>query len=79
MDYRIVVDKSTVPVGTADRVNQAIAEGLRERGENIEFDVVSNPEFLKAGAAVADFMSPERIIVGTDNPRTLELLKALIA
>jgi UDPglucose 6-dehydrogenase len=78
-DYRIVVDKSTVPVGTADRVNQAIAEGLRERGENIEFDVVSNPEFLKAGAAVADFMSPERIIVGTDNPRTLELLKALYA
>ena len=76
-DYRIVVDKSTVPVGTADRVAAALQETLDERGENLEFDVVSNPEFLKEGAAITDFMKPDRIIVGTDNPRTTELLRAL--
>ena len=76
-DYRIIVDKSTVPVGTADRVAGALREVLDERGENIEFDVVSNPEFLKEGAAITDFMKPDRIIVGTDNPRTAELLRAL--
>ncbi|MCZ6831827.1 MAG: UDP-glucose/GDP-mannose dehydrogenase family protein [Gammaproteobacteria bacterium] len=78
-EYRIVVNKSTVPVGTADRVNATIQDQLQARAAEFEFDVVSNPEFLKAGAAIADFMSPERIIVGTDNPRTLELLKALYA
>ncbi|MDJ0938908.1 MAG: UDP-glucose/GDP-mannose dehydrogenase family protein [Woeseiaceae bacterium] len=76
-DYRIVVDKSTVPVGTADKVNAEIRGALESRGKNIEFDVVSNPEFLKEGAAISDFMKPDRIIVGTDNPRTTELLRTL--
>jgi UDPglucose 6-dehydrogenase len=76
-DYRIIVDKSTVPVGTADRVRTTIADALAKRGATVEFDVVSNPEFLKEGAAIDDFMKPDRIIVGTDNPRTAELLRAL--
>jgi UDPglucose 6-dehydrogenase len=76
-DYRIVVDKSTVPVGTADKVKTEILGQLKKRGKAIEFDVVSNPEFLKEGAAISDFMKPDRIIVGTDNPRTTELLKSL--
>jgi len=76
-DYRIVVDKSTVPVGTADKVRECIEQALGERGARIEFDVVSNPEFLKEGAAIADFMKPDRVIVGTENPRTAELLKTL--
>jgi UDPglucose 6-dehydrogenase len=76
-DYRIVVDKSTVPVGTADKVKAEITSVLEDRGKLIEFDVVSNPEFLKEGAAINDFMKPDRIIVGTDNPRTTELLKSL--
>ncbi|MBK1633199.1 UDP-glucose 6-dehydrogenase [Thiohalocapsa halophila] len=77
--YRIVVDKSTVPVGTADRVAERIREAQAARGVNIELDVVSNPEFLKEGAAIEDFMRPDRVIVGTDNPRTGELLRALYA
>ncbi len=76
-DYRIVVDKSTVPVGTADKVRARIQETLAKRSSTQEFDVVSNPEFLKEGAAIDDFMKPDRIVVGTDNPRTAELLKAL--
>jgi UDPglucose 6-dehydrogenase len=76
-DYRIVVDKSTVPVGTADKVRERIEHTLGERGAKLEFDVVSNPEFLKEGAAIADFMKPDRVVVGTDNPRTAELLKTL--
>jgi UDPglucose 6-dehydrogenase len=76
-DYRIIIDKSTVPVGTADKVSAAVAAALAKRGESLEFDVVSNPEFLKEGAAINDFMKPDRIIVGTDNPRTTELLRAL--
>jgi UDPglucose 6-dehydrogenase len=76
-DYRIVVNKSTVPVGTADKVRAKIQETLQERGASFEFDVVSNPEFLKEGAALTDFMKPDRVVVGTDNPRTAELLKAL--
>jgi UDPglucose 6-dehydrogenase len=78
-DYRVVVDKSTVPVGTADKVKAAMQQILADRGKDLEFDVVSNPEFLKEGAAVEDFMKPDRIIIGTDNPRTAELLKALYA
>ena len=78
-DYRIIVNKSTVPVGTADRVRACTREALEQRGCNIEFDVVSNPEFLKEGAAIDDFMRPDRIIIGTDNPRTTELLRALYA
>ena len=76
-EYRIVVDKSTVPVGTADKVHAEIGKALKERGKKVEFDVVSNPEFLKEGAAIGDFMKPDRIIIGTDNPRTTELLKSL--
>jgi UDPglucose 6-dehydrogenase len=66
-----------VPVGTADKVRERIEQTLGERGVKLEFDVVSNPEFLKEGAAIADFMKPDRVIVGTENPRTAELLKTL--
>jgi UDPglucose 6-dehydrogenase len=76
-EYRVVVDKSTVPVGTADKVSAEITKALDARGKSVEFDVVSNPEFLKEGAAISDFMKPDRIVVGTDNPRTTELLKSL--
>jgi UDPglucose 6-dehydrogenase len=76
-EYRIIVDKSTVPVGTADRVRAEVSAALKERQVSVEFDVVSNPEFLKEGAAIEDFMKPDRIIIGTDNPRTAELLRAL--
>ena len=76
-EYRIVIDKSTVPVGTADKVKKEIAAALAERDASVEFDVVSNPEFLKEGAAIGDFMKPDRVVIGTDNPRTTELLRAL--
>jgi len=76
-DYRIIVDKSTVPVGTADLVRAEVQGVLNRRGHAIDFDVVSNPEFLKEGAAIEDFMKPDRIVIGTDNPRTAELLRAL--
>ncbi len=79
VDYRIVIDKSTVPVGTADKVRSAVQSELDRRGVATEFDVVSNPEFLKEGDAIGDFMKPDRIVVGTDNPRTTELLRALYA
>jgi UDPglucose 6-dehydrogenase len=78
-DYKILINKSTVPVGTADRVRAIIQEELTKRNLGIEFDVVSNPEFLKEGDAVSDFMKPDRIIVGTDNVRTAKLLEALYA
>ncbi len=76
-DYKIIVNKSTVPVGTADMVCEIVRTELAKRGLDLEFDVVSNPEFLKEGDAVADFMKPDRVIVGTDNIRTAELLKVL--
>lgn len=76
-EYRVIVTKSTVPVGTADKVRAKIESTLRARGVQVEFDVVSNPEFLKEGAAINDFMKPDRIVVGTNDPRTAELLKAL--
>jgi len=76
-DYKIVVDKSTVPVGTADKMRAIIGEELKARGLSIEYDVVSNPEFLKEGDAVSDFLKPDRVVVGTENVRTAELLKAL--
>ncbi|MBL1432076.1 MAG: UDP-glucose/GDP-mannose dehydrogenase family protein [Gammaproteobacteria bacterium] len=78
-EYRVVINKSTVPVGTGDKVRAALKAALDKRGANIEFDIVSNPEFLKEGAALNDFMKPDRIVVGTDNPRTTELLRALYA
>ena len=76
---KIVVDKSTVPVGTADRVRDAIREELRARGADIPFSLVSNPEFLKEGAAVDDFMRPDRVVVGTDDPHAVEVMRALYA
>ena len=76
-DYRVVITKSTVPVGTADKVRAALSETLAARGAAIEYDVVSNPEFLKEGAAIGDFMRPDRVVVGTDNPRVTELMRAL--
>lgn len=76
-EYRIIINKSTVPVGTADLVREKVLSVLNERNAGIDFDVVSNPEFLKEGDAVNDFMKPERIVVGVDNPRTRELLRFL--
>lgn len=75
--YAVVVTKSTVPVGTADRVRAELTGALQARGAELDFDVVSNPEFLKEGAAIGDFMSPDRVVVGMDNQRPLELLRAL--
>jgi len=77
--YKIVVNKSTVPVGTADEVRTIVKDELEKRGSDLEFDVVSNPEFLKEGDAVSDFMKPDRVIVGTDNPKVAELIKVLYA
>ncbi|MFZ1873137.1 MAG: UDP-glucose/GDP-mannose dehydrogenase family protein [Chania sp.] len=74
---KIVIDKSTVPVGTADKVREVMTETLRKRCSSITFDVVSNPEFLKEGAAVADCMRPERIVLGTDNKEVIESLREL--
>ena len=75
--YCVVVTKSTVPVGTADKVRKELQTTLAGRGSIVEFDVVSNPEFLKEGAAIQDFMKPDRVVVGTENPRTTELMRAL--
>ncbi|WP_058913018.1 UDP-glucose dehydrogenase family protein [Entomohabitans teleogrylli] len=75
--HKVVLDKSTVPVGTADKVRAVMSETLKARGVEIPFDVVSNPEFLKEGAAVADCMRPERIVVGTDNEEVIDLLREL--
>lgn len=75
--YRVIVTKSTVPVGTADRVRAAVAAELAGRGAEIEFDVASNPEFLKEGAAVEDFMKPDRIVVGVDSQRAREVMREL--
>jgi UDPglucose 6-dehydrogenase len=77
--YRVVIDKSTVPVGTADKVRAAIAEELKARGATFDYSVVSNPEFLKEGAAVEDFMKPDRIVVGADDARAVELMRELYA
>ena len=76
-DYKVIVDKSTVPVGTADRVREAVRAALAARGLQMEFAVVSNPEFLKEGAAVEDCMRPDRIIVGADDERAVLLMRAL--
>lgn len=78
-DYKVIVDKSTVPVGTADKVKAAIADELKKRGADVAFAVVSNPEFLKEGAAVEDFMKPDRIIIGSDDEQATLLMRALYA
>ncbi len=78
-DFKIVVNKSTVPVGTGDKVAERIREVLERRGVSLECDVVSNPEFLKEGAAISDFMKPDRIVVGTENPRSIETMRQLYA
>ena len=76
-DYLVIADKSTVPVGTAEKVVEQVTEALTARGEVIPFDVVSNPEFLKEGAAVEDFMRPDRVVVGTDSERARSVLREL--
>ncbi|GAC1310364.1 MAG: UDP-glucose/GDP-mannose dehydrogenase family protein [Steroidobacteraceae bacterium] len=76
-EYKVVITKSTVPVGTADKVRQAVQASLTARQASVEFDTVSNPEFLKEGAALADFMKPDRVIVGTDSARATDLLRSL--
>ena len=78
-DEKIVIDKSTVPVGTADKVSARIAEVLTSRNQKIAFDVVSNPEFLKEGAAVSDCMKPDRIVVGTENEKSRSAMRELYA
>lgn len=78
-DFRVIVDKSTVPVGTADKVRAAVQEELDKRKLDCGFAVASNPEFLKEGAAVEDFMRPDRIVIGTDNARALEIMRAIYA
>lgn len=77
--YKVVVNKSTVPIGSADRVKQAITASMTESANTADFDVISNPEFLKEGSAVDDFMKPERIIVGSDSPRAIEIMHKLYA
>src|ERR1035437_506525 len=77
--YNVIVDKSTVPVGTVDKVNTAIADELKKRGESFDYSVVSNPEFLKEGAAVDDFMRPDRIVVGAQDEQAISLMRALYA
>ena len=76
-DYKVVIDKSTVPVGTGDKVRGVIAEELATRGVDVGFAVVSNPEFLKEGAAVADFMRPDRIVIAASDKRAILLMRWL--
>ncbi|MCK9557229.1 MAG: UDP-glucose/GDP-mannose dehydrogenase family protein [Candidatus Cloacimonetes bacterium] len=78
-EYKIIVDKSTVPVGTADRVKARIQEVLDRRGSKVPFDVVSNPEFLKEGAAIEDFMRPDRVVIGTDSEQAAQAMRTLYA
>jgi UDPglucose 6-dehydrogenase len=76
-EYKVIVDKSTVPVGTGNKVRQVIQDELDKRKENLQFDVVSNPEFLKEGNAIEDFMKPDRVVVGCEDVRTAEIMKEL--
>jgi len=75
--YRIIINKSTTPVGTADKIKNTIIKKQQQNYKAVEFDMVANPEFLKEGAAIDDFMRPDRIIIGADNPRTIELMREL--
>src|ERR1700730_4280984 len=76
-EYKVVITKSTVPVGTADKVRDAVAKALKARQASIEYDTVSNPEFLKEGAAINDFMKPDRVVIGTDSTRASDLMRTL--
>ncbi len=76
---KVIVDKSTVPIDTGDKVKAAVAEELKKRNVDIHYSVVSNPEFLKEGAAVEDFMRPDRIVIGTEDPRAIEVMKQVYA
>ena len=76
---KVIVDKSTVPIGTGDKVTAAVAEELKKRNLDIHYSVVSNPEFLKEGAAVEDFMRPDRIVIGTEDPKAIEVMKQVYA
>lgn len=78
-DYAVIVDKSTVPVGTADQVKATIAKELDKRGVDIKFDVVSNPEFLKEGAAIGDFLKPDRIVIGVESEKASKIMRRLYA
>ena len=78
-DFKVVVDKSTVPVGTGARVKAAIADELQKRGVTVQYSIVSNPEFLKEGAAVEDFMRPDRVVIGADDEQAIFLMRALYA
>lgn len=78
-DYMVVVDKSTVPVGTAEKVTATIQAELDKRGSDLKFDVVSNPEFLKEGAAINDFMHPDRVVIGADSEKAMKIMHDLYA
>ena len=78
-NYMVVVDKSTVPVGTADKVRATIQAELDKRGADIKFDVVSNPEFLKEGAAIQDFLHPDRVVIGADSQKAMDIMRELYA
>jgi len=77
--YKVIVDKSTVPVGTADLVRKTVNDVLTKRGAQIDFDVVSNPEFLKEGAAIDDFMKPDRVVIGTNSEKAAQIMRTLYA
>ncbi|MGE4268099.1 MAG: UDP-glucose/GDP-mannose dehydrogenase family protein [Deferribacterales bacterium] len=77
--HMYIIDKSTVPVGTADKVRETVSAALKKRGSNLTFDIISNPEFLKEGAAVSDFMKPDRVVVGADNNEALDVMRELYA
>jgi len=78
-DYNVIIDKSTVPVGTADKVNAIVTEEVKNRGLDIKFDIVSNPEFLKEGTAIDDFMNPDRVVIGADSEKARKIMHGLYA